>query len=398
MPFSTAVPELTRPVRAACQASVSTTGALESAPPESIWRESCIDPSTRLTSTSVTRYPVDSDVSVTSRWTRACGSEPPTVAASGPERSRAVVRSVDSSEPTSRLFRPGATNTYSAAIASSVIEKNISARRVLSDSLNRRGRIAVWCRSRRRLATIRPSGLGVSESVADAADREHEFGVLGVELDLLAQVADVDVDRALVAVGRVAPDPRQQHVAGEHPARRARQCRQQLELDVGQLDVVAADPHGPFREVDSHLADLKRTLIGTGQCRPRHLRSPQRRLDPAGELAQRERLGDVVVGAELEPDDLVDLLGLGRQHDDRHRAAAPQLPADLEPIDPRQHQVEHDEVERLLVEALQRLAAVGRLHHVVALLPQWVGEQGLDRLLIVDEQDACWVIGHGGLL
>ncbi len=154
VPFSTVVPELSRPVRAARQASGSTTGALESAPPESIQRDSCIDPSTRLTSTSVTRYPVDSDVSVTSRRTRAWGSGPPTVAANGPERWRAVVRSVDNSEPTSRFFRPGATNTYSAAIASSVIEKNISARRVLSDSRNSRGRITVWWRSRRLDAAI----------------------------------------------------------------------------------------------------------------------------------------------------------------------------------------------------------------------------------------------------
>ena len=54
----------------------------------------------------------------------------------------------------------------------------------------------------------------------------------------------------------------------------------------------------------------------------------------------------------------------------------------------RQHHVEHDEVERLLVEALQRLAPVGRLDDLVALLPQRVGEQRLDRLLVVDEQDA----------
>ena len=54
----------------------------------------------------------------------------------------------------------------------------------------------------------------------------------------------------------------------------------------------------------------------------------------------------------------------------------------------RQHQVQHDEVERLLLEALERLPAVGRLDDVVALLAQRVGEQRLDRLLIVHEQDA----------
>ena len=40
--------------------------------------------------------------------------------------------------------------------------------------------------------------------------------------------------------------------------------------------------------------------------------------DAGRELAQGERLRDVVVGAELEPDDLVELGVLGRQHHDRH--------------------------------------------------------------------------------
>ena len=43
---------------------------------------------------------------------------------------------------------------------------------------------------------------------------------------------------------------------------------------------------------------------------------------------------------------------------------------------------------RLLVEAVERLAAVGRLDDLVALLAQRIGEQRLDRLLIVHEQDA----------
>ena len=169
---------------------------------------------------------------------------------------------------------------------------------------------------------------------------------------------------------------------------RAGQRRQDLELDERQLRLVAADPDRALGEVDPQLADDERRLVGRGLGRPAHLGAPQRGLDPARELAHRERLGDVVVGAELEPDDLVDLLGLGGQHDDRDRAAAAQPAADLEPVDPRQHQVEHDEVERLLVEALERLAAVGGLDDVVALLAQRIGEQRLDRLLIVDEQDA----------
>jgi len=38
-----------------------------------------------------------------------------------------------------------------------------------------------------------------------------------------------------------------------------------------------------------------------------HVRSPEQRRDPSQQLIERERLGDIVVGTELQPDDLVDL-------------------------------------------------------------------------------------------
>ncbi len=62
-----------------------------------------------------------------------------------------------------------------------------------------------------------PSHL-LDEAVADAAHGEEELGLLRVALDLLAQVADVDVDGARVAVLGVAPDVLEQRLAGEHAA------------------------------------------------------------------------------------------------------------------------------------------------------------------------------------
>ena len=95
--------------------------------------------------------------------------------------------------------------------------------------------------------------------------------------------------------------------------------------------------------------------------RVRGPRPAQQRADARAELADREGLRDVVVGAELEPDHLVELVVAGRQHDDRHGALGAQALAHLEPVEARQHDVEHDEVDGLRVEALERLLAVGRL-------------------------------------
>ena len=60
----------------------------------------------------------------------------------------------------------------------------------------------------------------------------------------------------------------------------------------------------------------------------------------------RERLHDVVVGAEPQADDAVGLLAAGGQQDDRRGRSRPRAqPAHhLQPVDAGQHEVEHDEV------------------------------------------------------
>ena len=55
--------------------------------------------------------------------------------------------------------------------------------------------------------------------------------------------------------------------------------------------------------------------------------------------------------------------------------------------------VEHDEVELLLVECLERLLSVERLDDLVALLLKRIGEQLLNRLLVVNEEDAYCPVG-----
>jgi hypothetical protein len=74
------------------------------------------------------------------------------------------------------------------------------------------------------------------------------------------------------------------------------------------------------------------------------LRTAQHRAHPCHEFLRAERLGDVVVGAQLEADQLVGLVGAGGQHDDRHRRLAPERTCHIEPIDDRQPEVEDDQV------------------------------------------------------
>ena len=86
----------------------------------------------------------------------------------------------------------------------------------------------------------------------------------------------------------------------------------------------------------------------------------QHRAQPGQQLARRERLGDVVVGAQLEPHDAIGLVPARGQHDDGHLALLADAPADLQPVHARHHDVQQDGVEHAARERREPLAPSGR--------------------------------------
>ena len=123
------------------------------------------------------------------------------------------------------------------------------------------------------------------------------------------------------------------------------------------------------------------------QRHPRRLAAPQDGTDARRQLPQAERLRDVVVRAELQPDDLVDLGVPRRQHHDRDAGFGPDLARHLEPGQLGQHQVEQHEVRLIALEALERGAAVGRLDDAESVGLQGLGERLAQRRLVLDDED-----------
>src|SRR5262245_29250931 len=177
------------------------------------------------------------------------------------------------------------------------------------------------------------SGSPLREGVTDATDGQDEGRRRRVVLDLLAQVADVHVDRLLVLVERlVVAQQLQQLGTGVDAARSRCQVAQDLELGRGQADPPGPALDAPPFQVDDEVAMAEHaTPSGIGQIA---VGTPEQRLDPAEQLAQAVRLGQVVVSTELEADHLVDLIVAGRQDQDRHLGARRTDPTqDLEPVD-----------------------------------------------------------------
>src|SRR3954447_14074510 len=211
----------------------------------------------------------------------------------------------------------------------------------------------------------RSSASALGEGVAGTTNRHHELRRAGIVLDLVAQVADMHVDRLLVLVERlVVTKQLEELAAGEDAARATRQVAEDLELGGRQADPpVAAENASPL-EVDHEVALPDDSAPGRGRVVT--VRASEERLDPAHQLAQREGFRDVVVGAELEPDHLVELvITSGQEQDGCLRSRRPQPAQDLEAVDAGQADVEDEEIGRLRSRKLQAFLPRPRDRHLV---------------------------------
>jgi len=109
--------------------------------------------------------------------------------------------------------------------------------------------------------------------------------------------------------------------AREHTTAVFGQRTQQVELDGGQLDGIIIDRNLASPNVYTQMTKVQHASIPARTC-PR-LDAPQRRLDARRQLARAERLGDVIVCAHRQADDLIGLFGTGSQHDHVHVRFAP---------------------------------------------------------------------------
>ena len=111
----------------------------------------------------------------------------------------------------------------------------------------------------------------------------------------------------------VAPDLLADLDAREDPARGADQLFEQRELAGGQFDLPPAAPDLPGEQVDREILDCQEALRGAGG-------SARHRLQAGDQLLDEERLGEVIVGPEVQAFEALVQFAPGREQDDRARA------------------------------------------------------------------------------
>src|SRR5439155_3218876 len=206
------------------------------------------------------------------------------------------------------------------------------------------------------------------------------------DLELPAQPADSHVDRAVEWIGTAPARPVEELVAREHAAWPLDEAGEQVELGRGQGHARSVGALDAARiEIDDEAAEAAPApLTGT---RSGYLRASQDGADARQQLARVERLAQIVVGAELEPDDTVDVVVLGSEHQDRRRTTRAQTPADRQAVLARQHQIENDEVRRHTGErAVGASTVLGHLDGESLALEE-IGEQRANVTIVLDDQD-----------
>jgi hypothetical protein len=146
------------------------------------------------------------------------------------------------------------------------------------------------------------------------------------------------------------------------------------------LDVAAGD--APGRGVQHQVAGGEGGRGGVGAA-------PLQGAQPGEEFVERERLGEVVVGAGVQAGDAIGDLAAGGQHEHRDPVpGSPQPLADGDTVQAGQHHVEHDRVETAGRRGVQPVGSGVPGLGVVAGLGQAAGEQPGEAPLVLHHQYA----------
>ena len=109
-----------------------------------------------------------------------------------------------------------------------------------------------------------------------------------------------------------------------------------------------------------------------------------------------ERLGQVIVCAHLQPDNPINLVTFGCQHDDRSRVAlTSQASANAQTIFARHHEIEHDQVIMFPTPGFVHLLGVRHSLDFETLFAEIAGQQVAQTGVVIDDQDVLMFIVHG---
>src|SRR5512139_1513953 len=274
-------------------------------------------------------------------------SRSPSVGSSPPNAPRATSSWMLSARCTSASSIPRVSRLRCTTTSPTALMTSTTATTTVASSVSRDRTVPRW-----RLPRDPPDSPRIADQPVPRTS--HRLYVVPAErlVDLAAQPSDVDLDDVRVPVEVVLPDAVEQlELRGDEPGP-PHQVLEHRELPRREPDLGHPPPASAPRRVDAQVTHLDGHR---GAARG----PPQQGPDVGDEHRERERLGQVVVGAGVEGLRLVVLAVLRRQ--DQDRRPVPPLPehaADLEPVPAGEHQIQDQQVVAVLGGFPQTVLAV----------------------------------------
>src|SRR5438093_4042515 len=125
-------------------------------------------------------------------------------------------------------------------------------------------------------------------------------GLIGVAVDFLSKTGNLHIDHVVQGGSATffLPDLACQHFAGNEMALLAQQIFQELELPTREIERAATSRHSPHGRIHFQVCGLEAKHV-------RRTAATQQRADTCEQLGKRERLHQIVVGAQIEAEDSI---------------------------------------------------------------------------------------------
>jgi len=192
--------------------------------------------------------------------------------------------------------------------------------------------------------------------------------------------------QAFTQLSKAIPSPAQGNSGETHEfAVRISQGVQDLELAWCEPDRLAVGVRLHLFGIDAQRLGMDRRAAGRLAVQ---LGAPQMGIDARHELLHRERLGDVVVRAELESLHSIGVLHFRGEHDDRHTGACTELSTDLFTGQVGEHEIQDHQGRTFLLKDGERFDPARRGQRRVPGMAEVRADDFSDLRLIVDDEHA----------
>ena len=220
-----------------------------------------------------------------------------------------------------------------------------------------------------------------AEPVTRAAQRVDQFDVEAI-VDFAPQPANEDLEHVCERIVVLVPDVRSDRSAIDDLLAMANEELEQRKLFRRQLDLSTAATNAMRSKIDLEIGDCR----DFGQ---RSWSTSRKRIQTRDELAEGERLREIVVGAGIEPAyAIIDGVAGGQHQNGGADTALSEVSAKIEAVAPGEHDIENDDVEGAIRRARFSAGERGLANNVHLVLGEPAFNDCGEIGVVFDEQDA----------